>query len=211
LFPLSAKLAVEGVPRRPTLRQARVPAPPPLPDDDQDAAEWLARLYQDLRRLRHPGPAGRFGWRGPLRRQGWWKSILAGIRALREHDLNPVQWLGWSFALWGGKGAPPMAWVFSPQRMADRRGWFSSEAEDVAFGGRIVPTQTAVELWSRWRAMEAALYRIGPATPNRVRDVASMHLTLDDVERLTREANAEAEEMQAQLRADVDRGRWVWL
>lgn len=208
ILPLSAKLAVEGVPPRPAPRLARIPSPPLLPEDDQDAAEWLARLYQDLRRVRG---LPRWGWRGPLRRQKWWPALKAGVAALREHDLNPVQWMGWSFAIWGGKGPPPLAWVLSGSRMVERHGWFSAEAEDVAFGGRVMPTPTSTRLMQAWERMANAVYRIGPATPNQVREVAHRHLTPDDAAAMLRAANEEAEQMAREIKADVERGRWVWL
>jgi hypothetical protein len=208
VFPLSAKLAVPGIPPRPVVDLARVPSPPlALPEDDDDAADWVVALYADLRLQRH---GTRFGWRGPLRRQKWWKALRDGVAAIRERDLPPVHWIGWSFAMWGGKGAPSLAWVLSPKRMDERAGWFSAESDGVAFGGRVCPTPASLALWERWRAMEDALYQIGPATPNQLREAAARHLTVGDAAALTERATEEAQQMRQQMKQDVARGRWVW-
>ena len=207
VFALSAKLAVPGIPSRPVLRPARVPSPSPLPADADDAAEMVANLYADLRRVRF---GARFGWRGPLRRQGWWKVLRAGVAELRERGWCPAAWLGWVFGLWGGKGAPPLAWALAPARMAEREAWFCSESNGVACGGRMLPSAAGDELWRRWRAMADALYRIGPATPNTLREVAAQHLTPDDAARLTAEATREAEVQTKLVQAELKKGRWLW-
>lgn len=196
---------------------ARLRNPPLLPADLPRVEQaWrlvyayrgaVERVYKKARLV--------FGSVETLRTSSHFPVLVEAAAVLVEHQIAPIPWACWSVELWSGvdgkqaKRPPPVAWVWNPNRIAERRGWFGREA--AAFdGGRVFQGQVQQDYRAAYKTLVARLSAL-PATASEeeIRPIVRA-LFPDGWEEWIEDARAENARAQAAIDREVDRGRWYW-
>jgi len=187
---------------------AHIPPPPKL-DPAAGPSVLVATLMRAYRQAirHHHGKECHTLQRGDLRGRPQYAPLLAGARALVEHDIPPLTWAVWSLAIWHGylglERWPKPEWVFSEKRIGRMHGWYR---EDHPAGGRLAgPVAAHVELAGRWQEMRN-LVGCGLS----VEAARNAVLPGDLYERLVEKARRQTEALQIRLRGEVAAGAYVW-
>jgi hypothetical protein len=184
----------------------RVPPPPRL-DPDAAPERWAALLalwFQAVLAQKYPGTVCWPLRKGPVARTKFYKPLVEFARACIARGVRPASWILWSFDAWkhvGKPGAPPpLEWVFSVKRFADREGWFDSEAHQFETVGTIYPSGLRAFDAARWKAIAAA--QRGDFIEAKTHAAYARRIAEDSV----READAR----RADVMARYENGGWLW-
>ncbi len=191
-----------------------LPGPPRLEAgmSDTEAAVRIATAYNEAVRARFGAVQKFIAWgNGPIQKSKHWSMLCKVRKILEEHEIAPIAWAAWSCDIWReyntSTAPPPVAWVFGPKRVAERRGWFESSAGAYA-GGRIIMTPAKRKLVESWTRMRLTIDRAQAwADPSAIADE---FFPGDSFARLVALARDEAATEQASLRSRADRGVFLW-
>jgi len=206
-----------GVPRHPSelLKPAIIPSPPQIPDglSDMDAAMWLVRTYRGVVKSVTKKECWVLATRQQLAKSKYLKTLASAARMMREMEIPPAAWAMFSMDVWRkfGKGKasmPPIAWMFSEKRMADREGWFRHE-EGGYHDSRIIYGDAAQDIMRRWAGMYGALVR-ALSTGGDLSAVVGRFFPDGMYDKLIDRANREAADDQLVLNKAMVRGDWIW-
>lgn len=215
---------VPDAPHRQNVCAVRVPSPQLLAADAPEAvaARQLLSCYEGAvaktfrQRIRaYP--------KGPVERTPVYKTLVAAVRALKEHSIVPAAWAIWSCEVWqrsptGDGKRPPIQWVWNAKRIEEKRGWFRAEA-GVADAIQLVLPDEAKELLGDWARFERLLwqaYRPGGLTESEVNALLGEALVTSGsrsravyAQRLERAQRAVAD-ARARLVVAAQEGVWLW-
>lgn len=191
---------------------ATTPNPPLLDEEmgDDERAHALAAAFRGAlaSRFHEPGWALR---RGPIQASKFFRTLVDSATDLLRFEIAPAAWAAWSCDVWkqynSAARPPPVPWVFSTKRIAERRGWFAAEEESY-MGGRIIMGAKKRELLERYMAMRLAIDAEGawsdPAP------VVARFFPGDAFDRAVVVANAEVKKDRERLRREADSGAFLW-
>ena len=206
-----------GVPPFPgpsVLPPAVVPYPPKLDPDESDLglAKAVLKAYWGACESRFKKRSWVLRQPGALAASKQLKSLVAGAKVLLEKGIPPASWAAFSVDVWRKydkkSTPPPLAWVFSPNRMEEREGWYREEAG--GYGGRAVFSPAAKELLLRYMAMSRALVLEQVQDEDDVARVMHKYLPGDAYEFLVAKARIQSKEEQDRLNGAAKRGAWLW-
>ncbi len=193
----------------------RVATPPPPRLDDRETPErhafLLMRWYEGACRARFGKEPGTFKkYRGGPATSPHFDLLVTAAKAFIAEDIAPASWCSFSCDVWAkaeNKGMPPLKFLFSAKRIAERAGWYRSEAESYS-GGRLLYTPTAkdfIQRQSSMRCFPPALRTEAELAAHVARffpgDAFEAHLAL---------LRAESASLREELDRVVSLGEWVW-
>lgn len=193
----------------------RVPAPALIPGEhcsDDDAVAMLARAYRGAveRSFR---TASMFMLRGVAREHKDFARLELAARLMREAEIAPAAWVLFSFSVWrefsGRSGPPPVSFVFSQKRLAERLEWFEQE-RDRWSSGQMLVTREHRTLAEDHHAMWRELLAYTPDTREGVRVVVERWFPGDSWERRVADARAVASRLQREVEQQVALGCVLW-
>lgn len=202
-----------GVPPLPLAALARVPSPPQLvaEDGDERNAYLLATWYTGAIEAAY----GRRCWifaKGPVATSKHFRMLVVAARAFIAHNIAPAAWVAWSISVWRQHKPddfPPLAWVFGPKRIEERRGWYRDDSVGFNVAGVVTPPAWA-ELRARYAEMTRALATEPGLTPESAREIVDVFLPAALLDDLKERSRAEATALTAKLKERVYVGHWVW-
>jgi hypothetical protein len=214
----------ERLPPEPTATRippAYTPAAPKLPanwGDDDTLTLMLATYRKALEALtgeRCYAYLGGLPEQGSKARDG----LTAAAAKLREHEVAPAPWVAFSLEVWrehvtakgkgskGGKGLPPVGYVFDAERIEAQRGWFRSREGDYC-GQEVLMTTAHREVVRRWHAMREALVKA--ETLDAAETIVVGYTGGGDYDALVQEAVTIGTVLQDEMGRCVRAGGWVW-
>ncbi len=200
-----------------------IPPPPKLDPNEtpQRHAYLLSAWYTGAMEAKFGVRCWTFA-RGPITKNRNYRALVLAAVEFIKQETSPAAWCAWCADVWdqyakekakpGAKKPkspfPPVAWVFSPKRIEERRGWFHKEMTDYA-GGRVVYTPAGRELLEKQAAMRMAFRAMGPVAAEDAAVVVA-EIFPEGFDSLLARAKREAEAVKAQYQHDVETGRWLW-
>jgi hypothetical protein len=206
-----------------TVEPARIPDPPELaplgaePEEQEVGdVEKLLTLYRSACEAKFKKRA--WTGRGDVHKRPYYAALVETLRLLRQLEIAPAAWCSFSLDLWkagderasgsvGLRKVPPLPWVWSPKRLAEKRGYFRG-IEDGYRGGRLVFGPTHKKLLERYAEMMRAVHASHSVEESQV--AVERYFPPGAYENLIEGARAEAADNSRRLRAMVERGEWVW-
>lgn len=136
--------------------------------------------------------------------------LAAAADALVRLEVAPAAWAAFSVDVWkrfsDGTRPPPLTWVWSRDRIVERREWFQSE-ENGYVGRRLVLTKAHHALLRRYNAMRYALIR---SDPEQHSAIIEKHFHGDKYARLVEAARRATLSEQHRLNEQAEIGAWLW-
>ncbi len=195
-----------------------VPAPAELPCDatDAEAVEMLARAYRGAVE-RTFGTPSMLMLRGATAAHKDFARLLLVARLMQAAGVPPAAWVLFSFSVWReygpkskrGKHSPPVSFVFSAKRLAERIEWFESQ-RDRWSGGQMLLVPEHQALLRDYQAMWSELLMQEPADREGVRVIVERWFPGDAWERRVALAQAQAAELKLRVRERVRAGGVLW-
>jgi hypothetical protein len=151
----------------------------------------------------------------PLEQSKRFPLLLDAAKAFIENDISPALWFAWSFNFWNQnktkKAMPPLAWLLSPKRMAERSGWFHSEAA-FTMGCRMQynDTERKFMLLQHRMITELSLLTVEECTDYKVQSIVHKYFPKGLYDNIVQEIKSDAIMRQMELSDAVARGEWLW-
>lgn len=213
--PVMATSPLEGCPPLPwTLVPFAVsPNPPTLVPEmrDDERAARLVDAFRGALGSRFPGSTDFSFRRGVLSRSKHFPMLVEAAGFMVEREIAPAAWAAWSMDVWKTytekRKPPPVAWVFGPKRLAEKRGWFEHE-ESSYLGGTVLSTPKRTALLRRYLAMRAAVEAAEAWSDPR--EIVSRFFPDDLFDRLVVEAREEVARVRERVQRRVDAGEFLW-
>jgi hypothetical protein len=135
--------------------------------------------------------------------------LLEVAAMLREEGISPYGWAAFSCDVWKEhhSSAPRLDWVFLISRVEQRSGWFKSELSDYT-GERVVFGPKARELLRRHETMRMLLAQA--KTDEHVKAVTDGFFPGNLFNEMLEAVRAEGDAERTRLRAEIERGEWLW-
>lgn len=195
-------------------------------EDPAVDAERLWRAFQSVARFRGAKNAGGAGWARKrsaspaVEEKGRAVETLLRncARAMRDHDVEPVAWVAWSWDVWNHAAAqrgrasqpPPLRWVFSDRRVVDRHGWFRSETGHFRTRRMARWAPAVRDLWARWNSLLSRVRGLHPVDhADRVRGEVAVAFP-DGYEAHSARAVAASAAQRAEIADAFERGVYLW-
>lgn len=199
---------------------AVVPAPRKLREPDPvRAAKILAAVYRGAVERFWPGRPCFVLARGDVSKSRYFKLLVSAAETLRENgercsEMSPAAWVAFSCEAWRamGKsgGPPPLSFVFSAFRLAERWGWFEADFLGRYEGSRVVVGPLHRRLMEDWRAMSASIVAERPKDRLALGHVVERFFPGRSWEDRVRAVGREAAASQAAIDQAIARGAYPW-
>lgn len=196
----------------------QVPGPALLPADatDAEAVEMLARAYRGAIE-RTFGTPSMLMLRGKLEEHKDFGRLLLAARLMQAAGIAPAAWVLFSFSVWRehgpkaqrGKHAPPISFVFSKNRLAERVEWFEDQ-RDRWSGGQMLMAPEHQTLLADYQAMWRELMLRNPQDRAGVMAIMDCWFPGDAWEQRVALARAQAAELKLRVRERVCAGCVLW-
>jgi hypothetical protein len=141
--------------------------------------------------------------------------LHAGADRMAELEIAPAAWVAWSLEKWLAAvrskrrpKPPPLRWVFDPERIHERRGWFKREASRYA-GGRSLLGPLHKGLLLRYHRLRMAAGMANTDDPKKVRALVREHFP-EGWDAAVAAAKSESENIQRLTEEQVKRGMYLW-
>jgi hypothetical protein len=139
--------------------------------------------------------------------------LTEAAEALGERGIAPAAWCAFSVDVWTaapqGRNLPPVGWVLSEKRIAEREDWFWNESIRYA-GGQLCVGEPHRELLRLWSRMRADLLCHTSLDETAVRRLVHRHFPPGRYDVLLDRAQCDARDAQATLDRMVREGRFLW-
>jgi len=194
-----------------SLKPATIPSPPKLKEgmSEDDQLQMMLRAYRGATESRFKGGRSKFAMATRAIDRKQQDKMLATAALLLDSDISPFGWAAFSCDVWkkNHNNPPRLDWVFLISRVEQRSGWFKSELSDYS-GERVVFGPKARALMRRHETFRMLLNQT--KTDEQVELVTRGFFPGNLFEELLAEARAEGDSERTRLRAEIDKGSWLW-
>lgn len=191
---------------------------PPLLDENATLDRrvlLIARAFEGAYRDRYAKPCWVFrSQRCAPMASKFGPMLVEADKLFREHAIAPAAWCAFTLTMWHENMQNPLAkpaplnFVFGAKQIAERRGWFRSEA---LFAARMVYSDTARAFMTKQRAMNNALsFLPATATDDDIAAKVAEYFAPGAFDREVEELKAEAVRLNTEIRVLLNDGQWVW-
>jgi hypothetical protein len=201
LFPSAYEFKTVG-----TIPPSTLPAEP----DEKRDVELLLRAYKQA--CQHELGKRCFLYPKGVRQAHLVRALVESAVKFRKLNLPPLYWATWSVRYWKdhkrGRN-PPLAMVYSPDRIERQAEWCFSEMEELTMGSRQFPPAWR-EVMTRWKNLDHEV-RVTRCCTLEMFEALKNELFPDEVyAQLKERARVEVVAMRQSLREAWERGDWIW-
>ena len=152
-----------------------------------------------------------------------YKLLLSAAALFTELKIEPAAWCSFSACVWASQEetegeekakntrpeVPPVAWVFSPQRIRERENWFRNQGSSCE-GGRIIFPDSTKKLIQRQTDLHYAFRVRNPQDDAGTLALVREYFSPGEFEKMFFKAQRDAKRRQEEITAEVAQGGWVW-
>jgi len=193
--------------------QIKLPTIPPPPQldpalSDNEKLAYLANCYRQAVENRTGKKCWLYARKGQIQKHPRRRALLAAAALMIEHGIPPSAWAAFACDVWtryGRAGYAPIAFVFAPKFVDEKKDWYGREALSYS-GGQVLMGPKMKALAERFELMRLEAMRSSTATPK----VFKRWFPGKLYERMLTEAKEEAARHWAEIRKAVKEGFYPW-